>query len=334
MSMRKDVAALAGVSESTVTRVLSGGYVSPDARKRVVAAIAALDYKPNAFARALRTRQTGQIACMAPTIDNPFFSEIILGIEEIAIQHGYVLTIYSTHVMQPKLGAMMLPGRQDALIVLSPGQLDHWLVSELRSKDEPMVVFWDWGNRTEYPSVIVDLEAGLRQCVQHLLSQGHRQIGYLGYEPSGQDANPRLQGFYAEHAAHGLPVHPSQVELIAGTGTFEEGYKGMGRLIAKNPRLTSVVASNDLMAIGAIRLIRDVGRTVPGDISVVGCDDIPVSAMYDPALTTLRIPKREVGNELMRLILTMLRGEAGREATHVVMPSELMVRGSTAAPKG
>lgn len=328
--MRKDVAKMAGVSVSTVTRALSGGYVSPSARAKVMSAIEALGYKPNALARALRTGRTGQIACVSPSIDNPFYSKIILGIEEIAAQHGYVLGIYSSRVMDPLYEPSLLPGRYDALILLSPTDVNGWLARLLKESHMPMAMFWDWGTESPYTSVTVNLVLGSRAATAHLFSQGHRAIGYLGYLPvDSTDANPRLAGFFQAYQDAEISYSPQIVELCVGVGTMEEGYAGIARLMRRMPGLTAIVASNDLLALGAMKWLREAGYNVPLDVSVIGCDDIPFASMASPALSTIQIPKKEVGNHLMRLILQML-ADPDTTVDHIDLPSKLILRDSVA----
>lgn len=318
---------MAGVSVSTVTRALNGGYVSDQVRARVMAVIDDLNYKPNALARALRTGRTHQIACICPAIDNPFFNEVIGGIEEVALESGFVLSIYSSRVIERRHEAFILPGRYDGLILLSPGELNGWLVTELKEAHIPFAMFWDWGAESPYASVEVNLVSAVRDVISHLFAQGHQSVGYLGYLPvSDTDVNPRLLGFreaYAEVAREPLPAH---IELCAGFGTMEEGYAGASRLVRRSPGMTALFASNDMLAFGAMKWLRENGYVIPRDMSVVGCDDIPFSAMSNPSLTTIQIPKREVGQQLMRLVLQMLEGD--EQVSRVELRSRLIVRDS------
>ncbi|MCY0902587.1 MAG: LacI family DNA-binding transcriptional regulator [Firmicutes bacterium] len=326
--MRKDVAKAAGVSESAVTRTLNGGYVSPSVRERVMLAIETLNYKPNALARALRTGRTQQIACISPAIDNPFFSEVIRGIEEIAIDHGYILSIYSSQVIDRRHETFLLPGRYDGVILLSPSELNSWLVQELAESHIPLATFWDWGSESPYPSVAVDLVTGVEEVIAHLFSQGHQRIGYLGYLPSAEtDVNPRLLGFRRAFVNADVDRAPYCVELVAGFGTMEEGYAGASRLFRNYAGLTAVFASNDMLAFGAMKWLRENGYDVPRQVSVVGCDDTPFCTMSNPSLSTIQIPKRDVGQQLMQLVL---KGQRNTDLTvHVTLPSRLIVRESS-----
>lgn len=330
MATRKEVASAAGVSESTVTRVMNGGYVSPIVRERVTEVINRLNYRPNALAQGLRTKHTYQIACIVPSIDNPFYSQVMQGVEEVAMRNGYVLTMYSSHVVEKDPGKSFFSGRHDALILLSPDELQGWLLKDLWEAHMPMATFWDWGTESPYPSVSVNLRSGMRSAVEHLQNLGHRAIVYISHAATSKDPNPRLQGFKEAMEAKGLSVQSRHVQYTGDRGTMAAGYSAMAELYHKNPSLTAVVASNDLLAFGAMRWLEDQGLRVPENISIVGCDDIAYSAMSNPPLTTIQLPKRDIGNQLMHLALSLMQGEFEEpSSTRVELPVRLVVRAST-----
>lgn len=331
MATRKEVALAAGVSESTVTRVVNGGYVSPSVRERVTEVINRLNYRPNALAQGLRTKHTYQIACVVPSIDNPFYSQVMQGVEEVANKSGYVLTMYSSHVVEKNPDRSFFSGRHDALILLSPEEINGWLLKELWEAHMPMVTYWDWGTKSPFPSVSVDLRAGMGKVVDHLVALGHRKIGYISHALSSKDPNPRLTGFKETMAAKGCVVLPHYIQYTSDRGTMTAGYSAMAELYRNYPEITAVVASNDLLAFGVVRWLEDQGLRVPESVSVVGCDDIAYSAMSNPPLTTIQIPKREVGNRLMSLVLSMIEEKQEEEtsAAHFELPVRLIVRSST-----
>lgn len=194
----------------------------------------------------------------------------------------------------------------------------------------PMATFWDWGTESPFPSVGVDLRAGMSQVVQHLHQLGHRHIGYISHAPTAKDPNPRLLGFKETMEAKGCSVQSHHIQYTSDRGTMAAGYSAMAELYRNYPSVTAVVASNDLLAFGAMRWLEDQGLHVPEHISVVGCDDITYSAMNNPPLTTIQIPKREVGNHLMNLVLALMNGEYEDQTTaHVELPVRLVVRSST-----
>ena len=338
MATRKEVALQAGVSESTVTRVMNGGYVSPSVREKVAKVIEEMNYRPNLFAQGLRTKRTYQIACIVPSIDNPFYGEVMQGIEEVAIEHGYVLSMYSSRVVNKSPGRSFFSGRNDAVILLSPGESRGWLLRDLWEAHMPLATFWDWETEAPSPSVSVDLRIGMQAAVEHLVSLGHRDIGYIGYMNPARaetDRNPRLTGFKESMAAHGLRTHPDQFQYTADRGSLDAGYHGVEELVGKFPGLSAIVTSNDLLAFGAIRWLEEHGIHVPEDISVVGCDDIAYSALSNPPLTTIAIPKREVGNHLMNLVLSLIESRKSHHdgSEHIQVPIELVVRSSTAVKR-
>ncbi|MCL6443072.1 MAG: LacI family transcriptional regulator [Alicyclobacillus sp.] len=328
MVTRKELALAANVSESTVTRVLNGGYASEETRQKVLALAEQLNYTPNALAKGLRTRRTQQIACIVLSIDNPFYGQMMLGVEDMAHRHGYVLTMYSAAVIEQGHGSSFFQGRHDGIILLSinpPGLLER-----LKWVRVPVIAYHDAGPHPELDSVYIDLNKAVQAVVRHLVQLGHRHIGYIGTFVE-QEPNPRWWGFHHGIQACGLSIAEQQLQVVYGSGTMESGYTGMAELYRKFPDVTAVIAMNDLIAFGAMRWMQDQGIRIPHDVSIVGCDDIPYSAMCHPPLTTIQIPKREIGCQLMQLLLDrMQNSEDVREKRLLELPTRLVLRGTVA----
>ena len=325
MVTRKEIAAMANVSESTVTRVLNGGYVSDEVRQRVLSLVDELNYLPNALAQGLRTRRTFQIGCIVHAIDNPFYGQIMTGVEEVAYLNGYVLTIYSSRVVEKSRGASFFAGRHDGIILLSIDQ--RRLLAQLHSVNVPIVTYSDSGPRADLPYVSVDLKPAVIDTVDYLVKIGHKRIGFIGTQDKDRDTRPRLDGFQSAMEQHGLADFPHQIQYVPSPGTMESGYAAMEKLYKKYPSVTAVIAMNDVVAFGIMRWIQDHGLQVPQDISLIGCDDNPYGSMSNPTLTTIQIPKREIGRQLMSLLLTVLEGK--NPVKGVELTTKLLVRSST-----
>lgn len=326
---RRDVAELAGVSSSTVSRVLNNGYVSEDVRVRVEKAIQTLNYVPNRVAQSLRMQKLRQISCITHNIANPFYSEVLLGIEEAAYHSGYTFSLYNANFEVRDYEHVVQQGLHDGLIVMSPVELMSQLKNVMQSL--PTVVLWDWSSQSPIPSVHVDLEKTMRTGVEYLAQNGHEKIVFLGMDARNSQENPRLHGYVQAMQDYGLMVDESMLQLIPKwQDNFRNGYNQMKRRLLAGLDFTAVAASNDLLAVGALRAIQESGLRVPDDVSIIGVDDIELSQMVTPSLTTVRIPKREIGWSLFELLHGLMNGDVKRNAT-VEHKTELVVRESVAS---
>lgn len=327
---RKELAARAQVSATTVTRVLNGGYVSESTRRRVMDLVRELDYIPNALAQGLRTRRSNQIACIVISLDSPFYGPMMLGVEEVARQHGYGLAVYSTSVVEQSHAATFYTGRHDGVILMS---VDYQpFLHQMQQVQVPVVVYADFLVPPAFSTVGIDLEAAVEEVVEYLAGLGHTKIGYVGTEYSTDTLNPRLVGFRTGMKKLGLEVESTQVQLISGTGTMESGYTGMADMYRQCPGVTAIVAMNDLVGLGAMRWMQEQGLGVPNDISIVGCDDIPFTSMCNPPMSTIHIPKQEIGRKLMSMLLTKMN-TAVAEPSRIVLPTRLVARSSSSNAK-
>jgi len=328
VTTRHEVAKRAGVSVSTVSRVFNSGYVAKETADRVIQASNEMSYQPHPIARALRKGATQQILCVTQSVANPFYSEVMRGVEEVVIQRGLVLSALSAHMVDCGFDPTMISGRYDGLILLSPNVAVGKLHSAIQELKVPVAVLWDWGTPTDYPHVGLDFAYAAGLGVAHLVDGNHREIGYLGYVPqSPEDANPRLQGFLRMCNQRNIPVDNRSIELVQGYGELEEGYLAMARLFRRRSDLTAVFASNDLLALGAMKWLRESGLTVPDQVSVVGFDDISFAALANPSLTTIHLPKQDIGRGLAQLMFDQIDGitsDLSRELT-----TRLVIRGST-----
>ncbi|MDP9727212.1 LacI family transcriptional regulator [Alicyclobacillus sp. TC] len=330
MATRIDVAKRAGVSPTTVSRVINdNGYVAADVRKRVLEAIEFYHYVPNKFARVLRTRQKKEIACITHSITNPFYGEVVLGIEEVAFQNGYTFSLYNANFHDRDYRRVLEEGFYGGLIVLSPVELSKFVRLEQVKEALPTVVYWDWRGEAPVPAVYVQLQNAMREMVHFLLSQGHREILFLGHDSSQEWENPRLFGYRQAMQEAGLDAEKHVTLIPEWQDSLQTGYTVMKKILQSKQGFTAVAASTDLLAIGAMRALQEAGLRVPADVSVAGVDNLEISALVTPSLTTVHLPKREIGQRLMQLLLQQIQGVS--HSLKDIFPYQLMVRESVGA---
>lgn len=329
-----DIATLAKVSPATVSRALSQpGLVSDTTRLRVEAAVAKLGYVANAAAKSLRTRRTGKLLVTVPDVSNPFFAEIVKGVEEAAQAEGYAVLLGDTQNLaerEESYAQILRRHEADGLIVLGHRlpPTARELVDELGDA-APVVNGCEFSPDLGVPSVHIDNAAAATVAMNHLYALGHARIGVIG----GPEFNPlhhqRLEG--ARDAARS---HRALKHLLVETGDFsvESGYDAGLRLLKRATPPTAVFCFSDQMAMGLLAACREQGVDVPAELSVIGFDDLRTTRFLSPALTTVSQPMRLIGRETVRVLLEILAGKPRSES--IELPFELVVRASTAAPNG
>ncbi|RME73009.1 MAG: LacI family transcriptional regulator [Chloroflexi bacterium] len=329
-----DVARRAGVSKSTVSRVLSGNveYMRPDTKARVEQAIAELGYRPSHLARSLTSKRTYTAALLVSDVGNPFYPEVIHGVEDVALSHGYDIYLCNTNydVSRGLNSIRSLIDRQvDGILIMSSSMTDEWL-EELVQHSIPTVVL-DWVLTNPPPTVGiigVDYRPGIQAAVEHLLALGHRRFAHVSGPLHLPTALARRDAFLHALAAHG--INPSQVAIIEGNFRVDGGRAAMDELLSLPQMPTAVFTGNDMMAMGLVRASRARGLQVPRDISVVGLDDIWLVADMEPPLTTVALPRYEIGQMAMRMLLDLLKRPPASPYQQV--ETRLVCRQSTAAP--
>ncbi|OQA42965.1 MAG: Catabolite control protein A [Chloroflexi bacterium ADurb.Bin325] len=331
-----DVAKLAGVSRAVVSYVLNDrtdGRISitPETRRRVLAAIEELGYQPDAAAQSLRLGRTRSIGVLIPDAHNPHYWQIVQGIESEAQAYGYDLFLSSTSLDPDReLAAVraLMRGRIDGLILLLTyrGLLDPEL-QMLKHTRNPLV-FVGGAPRTEccYDAVLTGLSDGATEMLRHLIGLGHRRIGLVYGVAAPELGLDRLEAYRRELAAIGEAVDDSLV--VHCTPRLEDGYRAALRLLDRGPRPTAILAINDYLALGVLRACADRGVRVPEDVSVAGFDDIEASPYLVPALTTVRTNAEEIGRSALRLLFARMQ-QPDRKCQQVYVPAQLAVRGST-----
>jgi DNA-binding LacI/PurR family transcriptional regulator len=328
-----DVAARAGVSHQTVSRVINGHRnVAPQTRERVERAIRELGYRPNTAARALVTGSTRTIGFVTVNINQYGPAQTLVGLEQAARTAGYSLSV--TVLDEATAGAMrdaldrFVAQSVDAVVAL--GTYDD--ASEaLHALDAPIpLVAVQSGGSKEWPAVGVDQVAGARLATRHLLELGHGTVHHVTGPADSQEARDRIDGWHTELCASGAPVP----EYLRGDWTPSSGYAAGKRLAARlhdGEQITAVFLANDQMALGLLSAFAEEGLEAPRDVSVVGFDDLPEAPYFTPPLTTVRQDFAELGRRGVQLVLARLRGE---DLHPDPVPAQLLVRSSTGPAPG
>jgi len=330
-----DVAAEAGVHPSTVSRVLTGHAAStirPATRDRILAAAERLGYRPSALARSLRLKRTLTLGMLVPDITNPFFSSIIKGAEDAARERGYNLILCNSEDQPDREATYLrvLRERQVDGLFIASSQMADDTIAELREEAFPFVLLNRATQSTEDLAVVVDNYAASVEVVAHLAALGHRRVGHIAGPQNTTTGVDRREGYRAGVLALGLADDP---ELVVEADAFSEeaGYRALGIMLAGSARPTAVFAANDLIAIGMLQRLRKIGTRVPGDLSIVGFNDIPLAGLLEPALTTVRVPQLDMGIAGARLLIDRIEGRP-IGAVRLTLPTELVIRASSAAP--
>ena len=323
----QDVAACAGVSIATVSRTFQyPDRVAKKTRDIVNAAARDLNYAPNAHARSLRTSKTSLIVAMIPDVTNPFFAEIIRGIEKIAKRNGYSLLLGDTQNVpenEQRYGDMVSTRQVDGMLTLIQR------VPDIRREGQlPVVNACEPVDDPNISSVLIDNVASFREGVSYLTALGHKHIAFVS-GPS-KSCKARRQGFDEAIEAAGLTV-PSE-HYQSGDFSIEAGRRAANLILSFGHPLTAFACVSDQLAIGVIQALKDHGLSVPGDVSVLGFDDIAFARYTDPPLSTVAQPKEEIGSEAMIMLLQHIENPT-LPARKVILPTQLIIRGTTAPPR-
>jgi DNA-binding LacI/PurR family transcriptional regulator len=326
----EDVAKRARVSTATVSRVLNNtGHVKTTTRARVLKAVEELRYSPNLHARSLAGGGNRSIGVIVSNIDNPFFLDVYRSVEARAHDAGYEVIMANTDYTSQRLvtSIRLMIGRRVAGLAAIVSEMDSELIRELSAQRIP-VVFYDVGTpRKNITNIRVDYRSGMEKLTSYLYSLGHRRLGFLAHHSSLGPVSERLKAVLDAAARYsGL-----QVESAADADTLEGGRRAARALLDAHPRVTAIVCVNDLMAVGALRELRSRGRRVPEDVSVTGFDNVTLAQYSHPALTTVHIPRDEIGQTICDTLMARDKAPFPRE---FVIDPELVLRESTGPAPG
>jgi DNA-binding LacI/PurR family transcriptional regulator len=324
------VAARARLSTATVSRAMNqSDLVRPQTAEKVQRAIRELGYYPNTQARALVSGKTRMFGLIISDIVNPFFPELVKSFEFAAIRHGYEVIVANTDYSSERMGLCvrrMIERRVDGVAIMT-SEIDRHLLSELEQHRLP-IVFLDTGRvKPLISNISVDYDRGISEAVRHIVSLGHKRIGFVSGPLSLKSARIRRSAFLKCMA--GCGIRDTGQTTVEGNHKIDGGQNAMVQLLSLAHPPTAVLTSNDLTAIGALRAINRAGLRVPEDISVVGFDDIELSQFTQPPLTTIRLSRDELGRNAFALLYQSVQGPK-RKGHRITIGTSLVLRESTA----
>jgi DNA-binding LacI/PurR family transcriptional regulator len=322
----RELAQRVGVSTSTASRALNQNTaISEEVRKRVLRAAQEANYIPNSLARGLALRRSHLIGLVVPSISNPFFAEIARGAHEAAYERGYVVTLCDTQRSKAREDLFvqtLLRSGVDGVIVTG-GVLSPEHIQGLRQHHLPLVFAGRRSSGTGESGVSVDNIAAGHEATRFLIGKGHREILYLSGAAESLASKDRERGYEDAMESNGLA--PS---VVRGDYSMESGFEEASRIAGlKNPP-SAVFAANDMLAIGLILGLINLGVKVPNDLAVAGCDDVPMGALIRPALTTVHVPMYDIGVRATQLLLRAMEGDTDGPAESILLESRLVIRDS------
>jgi DNA-binding LacI/PurR family transcriptional regulator len=329
----KDIARLAEVSHSTVSRALHNSpLVNAETTEKIRKIAVESGYMASAVARSLVNRSTKTVGVVVTTIADPFIGEVVSGIEKVANDRGYSVLLANSDAdpEREKRTVRSFGERRVDGILVTASRVGSSYGPMLHNMNVPLIFI-----NNQYPgpssySVLIDNVPASQAAVEHLIQLGHRRIAYIGDASGYQSETERHQGYERALQQAGIPLRADLVCL--GDGKPELGEKMMEQLLGLLEPPTAVFCYNDMTALGALRAARTLGLQVPGDLSVVGFDDLFLSSYTTPALTTVRQPKHAMGTKAMEILLELLDGSTPE--SQLIVKGELIIRDSTGTPKG
>jgi LacI family transcriptional regulator len=326
-----EIAQLAGVSVSTVSRALSNSNypLKEETRQKILKLAKELSYKPNLVARSLQSNRSHVVGVIVDRMQSPFAAATVQGIQDGLRKAGYSISIvYSNRDQDLVVEAIksFYSHQVDGIIILN-SWLHHYNDPILALQDRPFVfvnrLFSDWIHNCVGPGD----RHGAQVATEHLVCLGHRRIGYINGMSNWLEAQNRLIGYLDILEKHQLPNDPALIKQ--GDWGVDSGYRATQELLALDERPTAIFAANDVMALGSIYAIQEADLKVPADIAIVGYDDRDFAAWIRPSLTTIRMPSYEMGQAAAQLLLKQFAGEETEDATQI--PGELIIRESCGA---
>jgi LacI family transcriptional regulator len=331
----KDVANLAGVHPGTASRAINAEtrpLVNQETARRVLAAADQLGYRPNPIARGLKTSRSYTVGVLIPDLTNPLFPPIVRGIQDRLEEAAYTPLIANTDndADRERADFEAMRARQVDGLITATARRDHGLPAGLENVDLPVVLVNRRLEDGARPSVVADDRRGVQLAVEHLVGLGHKRIAHLAGPQEFSTGYLRHEGFIAAMRDAGLDPDPGVI--LAGSAFLEsEGERLCNELLDRDPGVTAIFAANDLMALGCYDAFVARGIDCPGQISVVGYNDMPFAGWFSPPLTTVGLPHYEIGARAAELLLDRLR-DSEAEPVQVQLEPTLVVRGSTAPP--
>ena len=328
-----EVAKRAKVSTATVSRVVNeAGPIKNSTRLRVLRAIEECRYHPNSHARALAGRKSHTLGMVVSNLENPFFVDIFGALEDEANHHGYEVAVANTNYIPRRLAAQvhLMIERRVAGLAVVVSEMEPSLLQELRELDLPVVLFDVGEGGGRISRIKVNYRSGMRKVVTYLYSLGHRRMAFIGHHGGLQPLQERQKAFLET-----TKLYAGEVEFVTATGRdgAEGGKQATRSLLTSGFKPTAIVSTNDFMAIGVMKALREHGLQIPGDVSVTGHDNINLSDFLAPTLTTLDVPRDRIGRLAFRTLVPESGGAVG-PGNELLIEPQLLVRDSTGPAPG
>jgi LacI family transcriptional regulator, galactose operon repressor len=325
----KDVAHAAGVSQATAARALGRyGYVSAASRKAIEDAARSLGYRRHAVAQALASNVTHTVGLVVSDIENPFFAAVARGLSDVLEAEGYTILLANSDEdleREERLVEAFRSRRVDGLAVAPSVTSATPHLTDLTTAGVPLVLFDRPVRGLRADAILVDNKQAARTAVEHLVRLGHRRIGLVSDRPEIASSAERIRGYQAALDAAGLPID-EQLIVITGS-TRADGYNGARALMAGPRRPSAIFTANNMMSVGTLLALRDLGLRIPDDIALVGFDDLEWTMLIEPALTVVRQPTQEIGRHAAERLLARMRGDQS-QPRRIRLKTEFVVRGS------
>ncbi|MEM1299997.1 MAG: LacI family DNA-binding transcriptional regulator [Pseudomonadota bacterium] len=328
----EDVAKAAGVSTATVSRCLNTpDVVQQRTRERVTQAVEALGYTPNFGARAMAAKRTYTIGAVIPTMENAIFARGIQTFQETLHESGYTLLVassaYRPELEEEQIRKLVARGA-DGLLLIGQDR-DEAVYRYLKRRDVSAVIAWIYEPDAPLPCIGFDNFHAMRELAEQVVGMGHRCIGVISGVTDGNDrARMRVEGVRAAFSTNGLD--PSELQMIETRYSIEHGGDALVELMLTTPAPTAIMCGNDVLAVGAIKRARERGIRVPSELSITGFDDIEVSRIIEPALTTVHVPHRAMGRHAAEELIRILEGNS--TGASLQLPTTILMRASLAPP--
>lgn len=326
----KDIAALAGVSKTTVSKIINNkdDSISKPTRDKVLKIMKEQNYVPNKLAQSLVTKRTKTIGLLIPDIRNPFFTDISRGAEDFARKEGYNIIFCSTdedYEREAECVSMLCEKMIDG-IIFTPSSITSHEENRYNDLDIPMVLVDKNIELSNAKGIVkVDNKNGTYEATKHLIKQGHKEILYLSGPLKNDISKERLQGYIRALEKNNLSV--KEENIVEGKYRYEWAYNFIKNL--EEIKCTAICCANDLMAIGAIQALREKNFNIPEDISIVGFDDIETAKLIDPSLTTIRQPAYEMGAKASEILISSLKNKDKESVGTIIFKPSLIIRNST-----
>lgn len=325
-----DIAKKAGVSKSTVSRVLSGnGSCKRETKEKILSVAQELNYKANRLAKAMVTKKTGIIGVIiyrkhTPMIAHPFYGPILDAIAVETKKAGYSILMMADDEVTPDSSDQLIQHQVDGLILLS--HVPEELICEFRRTSIPFVLVNNTTIVKDTNYIVNDDYLGAYDAAMHLISKGYSNIAYISGPLEHRSYRLRWEGFQAALAYKGFEIKP--YHRYIGDSVLEGGMEGVHLLLKQEDCPDAIFASNDMMAIGVLQVLHSMNLKIPKDIAVMGFDDIEFARLTTPPLTTVQVDKKQMGSMAVKKLLSMLKGES-LENSKVILPAKLVIRQST-----